>query len=78
MNITVILIELGILCEIQCSTLIIAGDNDKTVGNDAPEELEKGIKNSEKFIYEGLGHGAYEEAKDFYGRVYEFCKAAES
>ena len=23
--------------------------------------------------YEGLGHGAFEEAKDFYDRVREFC-----
>lgn len=22
----------------------------------------------------GLGHGAFEEAKDFYDRVYEFCR----
>lgn len=61
------------LNEIGCSTLIIAGDDDKTVGNEAAYELKKGIKNSELFIYEGLGHGAFEEAKDFYDRVYEFC-----
>lgn len=62
------------LNEIKCSTLIIAGENDKTVGNDAAHELKKEIENSELFVYEGLGHGAFEEAKDFYKRVYEFCK----
>lgn len=62
------------LSEIACNTLIIAGDDDKTVGNEAPYELKKGIKNSELFIYEGLGHGAFEEAKDFYDRVYEFLQ----
>lgn len=61
------------LDEIKCKTLIIAGDNDKTVGNEAAYELEKGIGNSDLYIYEGLGHGAYEEAKDFYNRVYKFC-----
>ena len=58
---------------IKCPTLIIAGDNDKIIGNEAAYLLEKGISNSEIFIYEGLGHGAYEEAKDFYNRVFEFC-----
>jgi len=64
--------ELG---KIECSTLIIAGEDDKTVGNEAKYELQKGIKNRELFIYQGLGHGTYEEAKDFYDRVYEFCRS---
>ena len=61
------------LSRITCPTLIIAGSNDKTVGNDAPCELKKGIVNSEVFVYEGLGHGVFEEAKDFYDRVLAFC-----
>ena len=61
------------LTEICCPTLIIAGDDDNTVGNDAPYELNKGIPDSKIYIYHGLGHGAFEEAKDFYDRVYEFC-----
>ena len=28
---------------------------------------------SELYVYEGLGHGAYEEAGDFYERVMEYC-----
>lgn len=64
----------GELSKIGCPTLIIAGSNDKTVGNDAPGELKEGIANSELFVYEGLGHGAFEEAKDFYDRVLEFCR----
>lgn len=63
------------LSKISCPTLIIAGDDDKTVGNDAPYELNAGISNSTMFIYKGLGHGAFEEAKDFYDRVYEFCES---
>lgn len=61
------------LSKISCPTLIIAGSDDKTVGNDAPGELKNGIAGSELFVYEGLGHGAFEEAKDFYDRVFAFC-----
>ena len=61
------------LSKINCPTLIIAGDNDKTVGNDAPYELSRGIAGSELYIYQGLGHGVFEEAKDFYDRVLAFC-----
>ena len=61
------------LRDIKCPTLIIAGDDDKTVGNEAPYLLNQGILNSEIFVYNGLGHGAFEEAKDFYDRVLGFC-----
>ena len=61
--------ELG---KISCKTLIIAGEDDKTVGNEAPYELKQGIAGSELYFYKGLGHGAYEEAKDFYDRVFTF------
>ena len=61
------------LSKITCPTLIMAGSDDRTVGNDAAVLLQSGIRGSELYIYEGLGHGAYEEAKDFYERVFEFC-----
>ena len=61
------------LSHISCPTLIISGDDDRTVGNDAAYELKKGISDSELFIYKGLGHGLFEEAKDFYDRIFEFC-----
>jgi len=61
------------LSEIRCPTLIIAGDEDNTVGNEAPYELSSSIPDSEVYIYHGLGHGVFEEAKDFYDRIYEFC-----
>ncbi len=63
----------GELSEISCPTLIIAGSDDRTVGNDAAGELNRGIAGSRLFVYDGLGHGAFEEAKDFYDRVFEFC-----
>ena len=62
------------LSKISAPTLIIAGDNDKTVGNDGPAEMSAAIPNNEVFIYKGLGHGVHEEANDFYDRVYEFCE----
>ncbi len=60
------------LYKINCPTLILAGSDDKTVGNDAPFELNEAIPDSELYVYEGLGHGAFEEAKDFYDRVLKF------
>lgn len=62
------------LDKIVCPTYIIAGDRDKTVGVDASYVLKEKIKDSELYVYEGLGHAAYEEAKDFYSRVYDFLK----
>ena len=56
-----------------CPTLIIAGSADRTVGNDAAPALHAGIAGSVLYVYEGLGHGVYEEAKDFYDRVLNFC-----
>lgn len=61
------------LSKINCPTLIIAGENDNTVGNAAAHELNSGISKSELYVYQGLGHGAFEEAKDFYDRVLIFC-----
>ncbi len=42
------------------------------MGIAASYEMEGKIKHSELYIYQGLGHGAYDEAKDFYSRVYNF------
>ncbi|MBR5383668.1 MAG: alpha/beta hydrolase [Clostridia bacterium] len=62
------------LSRISCPALIIAGDDDKTVGNEASHELNARIAGSKLFVYKGLGHGVFEEARDFYDRVYEFCE----
>lgn len=60
------------LNKIVCPTYIIGGDDDKTVGVNASYEMKEKIEHSEMYIYKGLGHAAYEEAKDFYSRVYNF------
>lgn len=62
------------LSKIKCPTYIIAGDDDNTVGNEAPYELNRGIEGSELYIYNGLGHGLFDEAKDFYDRVLNYCE----
>ena len=60
------------LPEITCPTLIIGGSEDKIVSAEASKELAEGIKGSALHIYEGLGHAAYEEAKDFNSRILAF------
>lgn len=62
-----------VLSRITCPVYIIAGDDDKTVGNKAPYELKDAIAGSEMYIYKGLGHGLFDEAEDFYDRVFAFC-----
>ena len=61
------------LSKINCPTFIIAGSDDHTVGNESAMELNREIAGSELFVYDGLGHGAFEEAKDFYERTFSFC-----
>ena len=58
--------------KIICPALIIGGDDDKIVGAASSVELAGKIKDSELHIYPGLGHAAYEEAKDFHYRVMDF------
>ena len=61
------------LDKIKCPVLVIGGRKDKVVGADASVEIAEKL-GCELFIYENLGHAAYEEAKDFNERVYAFFK----
>ncbi len=63
------------LDQISCPTFIISGTEDNTVGNAAPFEFQARIPKCQVYLYEGRGHGAFEEARDFYDRVYDFCEA---
>lgn len=63
-----------ILNQITCPTLIIGGEKDQIVGSGASYALHKAIAGSQLFIYEGLGHAAYEEASDFNSRIYRFLQ----
>lgn len=58
--------------KIGCPTLVIGGDDDKIVGVSASVEIAEKISNSELYIYKGLGHALYDEAKDFNSRILRF------
>lgn len=60
---------------IACPTLVIGGREDRVVGCKGSLALHKAIDGSMLYLYDGLGHGAYEEAKDFDGRVRAFFAA---
>lgn len=62
-----------LLNKIQCPTLVIGGRRDQIVGGFASEEIAQKL-GCEIYMYEHLGHGAYEEAKDFNKKVYHFLK----
>lgn len=62
------------LDEITAPTLIIGGDRDQIVGPEAAQQLHKAIPGSKCVIYEGLGHAAYEEAKNFQSLVLSFLE----
>ncbi|MCK9444993.1 MAG: alpha/beta hydrolase [Tissierellaceae bacterium] len=66
----------GDLNKINAPTLIIGGQDDRIVGPDASAEMAREIKDSKLIVYGGLGHGAYEEAKDFNKIVLEFLSPA--
>ena len=59
------------LDKIQCPVLVIGGRQDKVVTGEASEEIAEKL-GCEIFMYEDLGHSAYEEASDFNKRVYDF------
>lgn len=62
------------LAKITAPTLVIGADCDSIVGGKASEEIAECIKGSELKMYQGFGHGVYEEAKDFNQIVMEFLR----
>lgn len=61
------------LDKIKCPVLVIGGVKDKIVTGQASKEIAEKI-GCEIYMYEELGHAAYEEAGDFNRKVYEFLK----
>ena len=59
------------LDQIMCPVLVIGGRQDKVVGGKASEEIAEKL-GCKIHMYDDLGHAAYEEAKDFNKRVYDF------
>ena len=63
----------GVLDRIAAPTLVIGGDDDRIVTGEASAETAERIPDCRLYMYEGLGHGLYEEAPDFLARVKAFC-----
>ena len=59
------------LGRVQCPSFVIGGGQDKIVGAEASVEMADKL-GCDIYIYENLGHAAYEEAQDFNQKVYEF------
>lgn len=57
--------------KIQCPVFVIGGKQDKVVSGEASEEIAEKL-GCEIYMYENLGHAAYEEAADFNHRVLDF------
>lgn len=62
----------GELERIRVPTLCIGGADDHVVGTGQSEALAKDIHGAELETYPGLGHGAFEETKEFNQRMLEF------
>ena len=52
---------------------VIGGQQDKIVSGKASEEIAEKL-DCKIYMYENLGHAAYEEAKDFNKRIYDFLR----
>ena len=59
--------------KMQCPVFVIGGRQDKVVSGAASEEIAEKL-GCEIYMYERLGHAAYEEAADFNQRVFDFLK----
>ena len=60
-----------ILNNIKCPVLVLGGSQDKVVAGEASVEIAEKL-GCEIYMYDNLGHAAYEEAKDFNQKVYDF------
>ena len=59
--------------KIKCPVFVIGGKQDKIVGGSASYEIAEKL-GCRIYMYDDLGHAAYEEAKDFNKKVYDFLK----
>ena len=60
--------------KIQCPVFVIGGRKDRVIDKTACEEMAQKL-HCQLYLYEHLGHAAYEEAPDFNQRVLEFLKS---
>jgi pimeloyl-ACP methyl ester carboxylesterase len=59
---------------ITAPTLVVGGEQDKSLGGDASRELAARIPGAQLKMYPQWGHGLYEEAKDFLPVITEFLR----
>ncbi len=59
------------LDKIQCPVFVIGGMQDKVTSGEASLEIVEKL-GCTSYLYEDMGHAAYEEARDFNQRVYDF------
>ena len=64
------------LPRISAPTLIIGGEADQVLGGDPSRQLHDGINASRLVMYPDLGHGLYDEAKDFLPGIQAFLSAS--
>ena len=62
------------LTEIKCPVLILGGSKDLVTTGQASVEMAEKL-GCEIYMYENLGHSAYEEAADFNDRIYDFFQS---
>ena len=62
--------------QIKCPVLVLGGSQDKVTTGQASVEIAEKL-GCEIYMYEDFGHAAYEEAKDFNRRVYDFLMKEE-
>ncbi len=59
------------LKEIKCPVFVIGAGDDRVLGSDSSYCIAKALDCS-IYVYEGYGHGAYDEAPDYLGRIKDF------
>ena len=64
----------GRLEQISCPTFVLGGTDDKIVTGAASLEIAEKL-GCKVYMYEGLGHSAYEEAPDFNERILAFLQS---
>ena len=62
------------LSQIQAPTLVVGGEQDKTLSGEASREIAESIPHAKLKLYPQWGHGLYEEAKDFNDLVLDFLR----
>lgn len=66
------------LDRISAPTLVIGGEQDKSISAEESRYLAEKIPGACLYMYQNLGHGLYDEAKDFQRRIFRFLTAKET